>query len=339
MTAIAAWRCGATSSSRSPPLDGRVIATDKETGKPVWDKNLHDQPDLELTAAPLALKDHIIIGASGGDRGVRDWVVALDARTGKLQWKTYSVPAPGEPGQRDLEGQEQRLADRRRRLLRHRLLRSRRQSHLLGLRKSGARLRSVLPPRRQSLHVERARLRRRHRQDRWYHQYTPNDSHDYDETGTHIIIDTKVNGEDRKILSHAGRNGFHYVFDRINGQFLRATQYRQAADVDQGHRPEDRQAARIRSRQGPPSLRGARRHAPGPRAQPLPATSGGSNHWPASYSHSTGLLYIPSIEGCADDHHGPRTHVKGNFDGGVTGENGRSPVGVVMLDPRTSEFK
>jgi alcohol dehydrogenase (cytochrome c) len=77
--------------------DGRVIATDKETGKVVWDKNLHDQPDVELTAAPLALKDSIVIGASGGDRR---------ARLG------------------DLEGQEQRLADRRRRVLRHRLLRS-----------------------------------------------------------------------------------------------------------------------------------------------------------------------------------------------------------------------
>src|SRR5271168_1661642 len=79
-------------------LDGRVIATDKETGKVVWDKNLHDQPDLELTAAPLALKDSIIIGASGGDRGVRDWVASLDAKTGNLQWKTYAIPAPGEPG-------------------------------------------------------------------------------------------------------------------------------------------------------------------------------------------------------------------------------------------------
>ena len=48
---------------------------------------------------------------------------------------------------------------------------------------------------------------------------------DYDETGTHILIDTKVNGEDRKILAHAGRNGFHYTFDRLNGQFLKATQY------------------------------------------------------------------------------------------------------------------
>ena len=78
--------------------DGRVIATDKETGKIVWDKNLHDQPDMTLNAAPLALKDEIIVGASGGDQGVRAWIVALDPRTGDVKWKTYTVPAPGEPG-------------------------------------------------------------------------------------------------------------------------------------------------------------------------------------------------------------------------------------------------
>ena len=78
--------------------DGRVIATDKETGAVVWDKNLIDQADLELTAAPLALRDEILIGGSGGDRGLRGWLAALDPKTGDIKWKTYSVPAPGEPG-------------------------------------------------------------------------------------------------------------------------------------------------------------------------------------------------------------------------------------------------
>ena len=77
---------------------GRVIATDKETGKIVWDTNLHDQQDMEITAAPLALKDKIIVGAAGGDNGVRCWIASLDAKTGKLKWKTFAVPAPGEPG-------------------------------------------------------------------------------------------------------------------------------------------------------------------------------------------------------------------------------------------------
>src|SRR3954449_10535702 len=77
---------------------GHVIATDKETGKVVWDKNLTDGDDLELTAAPLATRDAILIGGSGGDRGLRNWLAALDPKTGDIKWKTYSIPAPGEPG-------------------------------------------------------------------------------------------------------------------------------------------------------------------------------------------------------------------------------------------------
>jgi alcohol dehydrogenase (cytochrome c) len=77
---------------------GRVVATNKETGQVVWDKNITDQADLELTAAPLAIRDAILVGGSGGDRGVRNWVAALDPKNGDLMWKTYSIPAPGEPG-------------------------------------------------------------------------------------------------------------------------------------------------------------------------------------------------------------------------------------------------
>jgi alcohol dehydrogenase (cytochrome c) len=77
----------------------RVIATNKETGKVVWEANMADgQPDLQLTAAPLAIKDKIVIGAAGGDRGVRDFIVALDGATGRVLWRNYTVPAPGEPG-------------------------------------------------------------------------------------------------------------------------------------------------------------------------------------------------------------------------------------------------
>jgi alcohol dehydrogenase (cytochrome c) len=77
----------------------RVIATDKETGKPFWSSDLSDgQPDLQLTAAPLAVKDKIIVGAAGGDLGTRDFIAALDGATGKLLWRKYVIPAPGEPG-------------------------------------------------------------------------------------------------------------------------------------------------------------------------------------------------------------------------------------------------
>jgi alcohol dehydrogenase (cytochrome c) len=83
----------------------RLVATDKETGKVVWETNMTtDQPEVRITAAPLALKDKIIVGASGGDSGVRDWVAGLDPATGKLLWRTFTIPAPGEPGSETWKG-------------------------------------------------------------------------------------------------------------------------------------------------------------------------------------------------------------------------------------------
>ena len=78
----------------------RVIATDKENGKVVWETNLHDQPDVQITAAVLPVKDKIIVGAAGGDRGVRDWIAALDAATGKILWRKYVILPRASPAAR-----------------------------------------------------------------------------------------------------------------------------------------------------------------------------------------------------------------------------------------------
>src|SRR5882757_790505 len=75
-------------------VPARIVATDKSTGKVVWETNLvNGTPALQLTGAPLAIKDKIIVGASGGDRGIRDWIAALDGATGKLLWLKYTIPA------------------------------------------------------------------------------------------------------------------------------------------------------------------------------------------------------------------------------------------------------
>ena len=103
----------------------RVIATDKETGKVVWDTNMSDgQAELQLTAAPLPVKDKIIVGAAGGDRGVRDFIAGLDGATGRVVWKQICHSGARRAGLGDLEGQQQCLADRRRRHVGDRLLRS-----------------------------------------------------------------------------------------------------------------------------------------------------------------------------------------------------------------------
>src|SRR6266702_3679793 len=75
-----------------------ISATDKDTGKVVWESAFPDTPEVTFTSAPLAIKDKIIIGAANGDQGVRDWIGALDAATGKRVWLKYTIPAPGEPG-------------------------------------------------------------------------------------------------------------------------------------------------------------------------------------------------------------------------------------------------
>ncbi len=92
----ALWGDYVISSANYPP---RIIATDRDTGKVAWETNLSDeQSDVEITAAPLAVKDKIIVGAANGDAGVRDFIAGLDAKTGKLLWRKYVIPAPGEPG-------------------------------------------------------------------------------------------------------------------------------------------------------------------------------------------------------------------------------------------------
>src|SRR5438046_1743441 len=82
----------------------RIIATDKETGKVVWDTAFPETPEVTFTSAPLAIKDKIVFGAANGDQGVRDWMGALDAATGRKLWLKYTIPAPGEPGHETWKG-------------------------------------------------------------------------------------------------------------------------------------------------------------------------------------------------------------------------------------------
>ena len=115
----ALWGNYVISGASYPP---RVIAIDKDTGKVAWETNLSDQqPDVQMTAAPLAVKDKIVIGAAGGDRGVRDFIVALDAKTGRLLWRSYIIPLRARPAA-TLEGRSQRLQTWRRRYVGHRHL-------------------------------------------------------------------------------------------------------------------------------------------------------------------------------------------------------------------------
>jgi alcohol dehydrogenase (cytochrome c) len=303
------------------------------------DKNLHDQPDLELTAAPLALKDSIIVGGSGGDRGVRDWVVALDPKTGDVKWKTYSIPAPGEPGSETWKDKSNAWQT------------GGGAFYVTGSYDPATNLTywgsgnpvpgydaSYRPG--DNLFTSSAlAFDATTGKIVWHFQYTPNDNHDYDETGTHILIDTKVNGEDRKIVTHASRSGFNYVFDRNSGQFINAVPYTKVTwtigiDPKTG-RPVDydpskdvqvyAEASNVNNDKVTRSV--------------CPSHAGGNNHWPATYSRNTGLLYIPSVEGCDDITNDHSRHVKGKFDGGGYVAPDRLTGSIAAVDPTTGEMK
>ncbi len=321
--------------------DGRVIATDKETGKVVWDKNLRDQPDLELTAAPLALKDSIIVGASGGDRGLRDWIVSLDAKTGNVQWKTYSIPAPGEPGSETWKDKNNAWQSGGGAFY---VTGSYDPASNLTYWGTGNPVPGYDAARRPGDNLYTSSvlaLDAGSGKIGWYFQYTPNDNRDYDETGTHILLDTKVNGEDRKIVSHAGRNGFEYILDRGNGQFLKATQHVDQVTWTKGIDPKTGKPVEY------DPAKDFQLYAEGPKANDdkvtrrvCPDTAGGTNYWPASYSQKTRLIYIPALESCASITPDFAMHVKGNFAGGTTGgTSGPNSSSIAALDPSTGELK
>ncbi len=137
-----------------------LVALDAKTGKEVWTAKVDDyKKAYYMSLAPLIVDGKVILGASGGELGVRGFVAAIDAETGKELWKTYTVPAPGEPGQRNLAGGRRSLQARRRCNLGDRHVRSGDQSHLLGNRQCRPVVRRSAAWR-QSLHDLGGRARR-----------------------------------------------------------------------------------------------------------------------------------------------------------------------------------
>jgi alcohol dehydrogenase (cytochrome c) len=319
--------------------DGRVIATDRDTGKMVWERNLRDQPNINLNAAPLALADSIVVGASGGDSGVRDWVASLDARTGDVQWKTYSVPAPGEPGSETWKDKNNAWQTGGGAFYVTGSYDPATNVTYWGAGNPTPKYDSSYRPGDNLFTNSALAIDAGSGKIKWFHQYTPNDTMDYDETGTHILIDAKVNGEDRKVLSHAGRNGFFYSFDRLNGQFLKATQYVPTVTWTKGidpktGKPLDYDPAKDLQTYAAPVakiLTGAKSSGV------CPGVPGGSNFWSAAYSEKTRLIYIPELEGCTNITRDQTRHVRGKFDGGDFGYDGRLSSGIVVIDPSTGE--
>ncbi len=327
-----------TGAGIAPP---RIIATDKETGKVVWETSFPDTPDVTFTSAPLAIKDKIVIGAANGDQGVRDWIGALDAATGKLVWRKFTIPAPGEPGSETWKDNHNAWQTGGGAVWVTGTYDPDSNQTFWG---TGNPVPMFDPTYRpgDNLYTNSAiswdpdtgKMN-------WYFQYTPGDMWDYDAAGTHILIDGVVAGQSRKLVIHSGRNGFLYTMERSNGQMVLAKPYMDNVNWTKGidqktGKPLDYDPAKdIQTYAGIGNL------TPGqPPKKVCPSQAGGNNYWPSSYSPQTRLLYIPALTACTTIAIDPERHNKERgWNGGNSSTDERFESNLTAVDPVTGEIK
>jgi alcohol dehydrogenase (cytochrome c) len=319
----------------------RIIATDKITGKIAWETNMmFDQAETRLTSAPLAVKDKIIVGAAGGDRGVRDWIAGLDAATGKVLWRKYVIPAPGEPGSETWKGATNAWQTGGAAMWVTGTYDPDTNQTIWGTGNPVPMFDPFYRPG-DNLYTNSAIS-----WDpdtgamNWYFQYTPGDMWDYDEVGTHILIDGQVAGQPRKLVTHSARNGFLYTMDRHNGQIIGAKPYMEVnwtKGIDQKTgKPLDYDPAKdIQTYAGVGNL------TPGaPLKKVCPSQAGGNNYWPSSYSPGTKLMYIPALTACVNVSIDREKHnAQRGWNGGLSQTDERFESNLTAVDPLTGDVK
>ena len=289
---VAVWRGRVYVAS----LDGRLIALDARTGKPFWSVLTVDSAlPYTITGAPLAVGGRIIIGNAGAEFGVRGYVSAYDAMSGKLLWRFYTVP--GDPA----KGFENPLLARAAHTWPPGWWKSGGgatvwnsfsydpELDLLyfgtgnvqpwGRMPTGERADALLSASIVAVHAATGRYA-------WHYQTTPADMWDYDSTQTLTLATLKIDGAPRKVIMQAAKNGYFYVLDRLTGQLISARNY-VPVNWARGVDPETG-----RPRVNPAALY----DLTGKVWVGQPGAGGGHNWQPMSFSPATGLVYIPAQE-------------------------------------------
>jgi alcohol dehydrogenase (cytochrome c) len=336
----ALWGNLVVSVANYPP---RIIATDKETGKVKWETSLADgQADLQLTAAPLAVKDKIILGAAGGDRGVRDFIVALDAATGKLVWRNYTVPAPGEPGSETWKDKNNAWQTGGGAMWVTGSYDTDNNQVLWGTGNPVPMFNPYYRPGNNLYTNSLISWDPDSGKMNWYFQYTPGDMWDYDEAGSHILIDGQVAGQARKLVAHSGRNGFFYALERANGQHVLAKPYVDNVTWTRGIDQKTGLPVDYDPTKDIQAYSGQQAMTLTDRTKKLcPSWLGGNNYWSASYSRRTKLVYIPSASSCTETTLDPSMakNATGTIAGGAAKHLERAESDMVVVDPFTGEVK
>jgi alcohol dehydrogenase (cytochrome c) len=332
-------------------LDGRMFAINKATGEEVWERKIAD-PGLgeTITMAPLIVRDFAIVGPAGGEYGIRGFVDATDLNTGKQAWRTYTIPSNGEPGNDTWKDGKDHWQHGGGSLWETATYDPETDTVYQGTGNAGPDYDPEFRPGDNKWAASVLALDPADGRIKWGFQYTPNDPYDYDEISEHPIIDAKVNGEDRKLVVHAARNGFFYVLDRTNGAFVAGKQYVDQLNWTTGLDPK---TGRPLSYDATKDVQAYAPGSHGSRAVPnggrlCPAQYGGKNWEPSSYNPELKLLYIPSYEGCNTVftqeqkdmvNQGGSVKPRERFAGGNNKNPERLYGSLKAVDPTTGEIK
>jgi PQQ-dependent dehydrogenase (methanol/ethanol family) len=256
--------------------NAHLIALNRTTGKLVWEVAMpDDQAHYGSTVAPLIVKNMVIAGVSGGDWGVRGFLAAYEASSGKLVWRHWTVPRSEGPANESWGGDHANAAggatwltgsyDRETDTLYWTTGNPYPDSNDRDRPGDNLYSNCIL-----ALNPENGKLK-------WFYQVTPHDVHDWDANAPLVLADTNYRGTQRKLLLYSNKNGFFYVLDRTNGQVLLAKPFVRvtwASGIDAGGRPK-----------------------------PLPASSEicpaiGTNWSAKAFSPTTRLYYVMAQEKC-----------------------------------------
>lgn len=307
-------------------LDAHLVALDAKTGSVLWDVEAADfRKGYSFTVAPLIVKDKVVVGIAGAEYGIRGFIDAYDAKTGRRAWRFHTIPGPGEPGSDTWEGDSWEKGggsawvtgsyDPEIDLIYWGV--GNPAPALNGHDREGDNLYTNAVV---ALDSDTGELR-------WHYQFTPHDVHDWDAAQAIALLDVELDGAPRKLLAQANRNGFFYVLDRTNGAFLHAQPFAKVT-----------WASEVRGDGRPVVLPG---RDPSPEGTYVCPGLGGAANWHSpSFHPATGLVYVAVMELCNTFYSSPTPYREGlKYFGSasldVPKERGRGAVRAI--DPRTAK--
>ena len=278
--------------------DNHMLALDQKTGEEVWRVNVEDtrQCGCNITGAPLVVKDLVVVGVTGGDSAHRGYLTAFDARTGRMRWRFYTIPAPGEKGSETWPGDSWRFGggatwmtgsyDPDLDLLYWGVGNAAADLNAAHRRGDNLYTSSII-----ALDPATGKLK-------WHFQEVPQDVWDFDATFEMVLADIPIDGQTRKVLMQPNKTGYVWMIDRVTGRFLKAWRFANHINWVSGITEEGKLVGRVEPEAGKTKL-------------VCPSAIGAKNWNQSAYSLRTGWLYIPVQEICNDLTAGDDTAVEG----------------------------